>query len=104
VNAANNLGAVYLNTRKFPDAVNIFKQLVAANPGYVNGYSNLGHCYYEMKDYQGTIDAISKALALDPGDVKDIPFLALSYKALGNMPEAQKYEAMARQYYPAFRM
>lgn len=104
VNAANNLGAVYLNTRKFPEAVNIFKQLVAANPGYVNGYSNLGHCYYEMKDYQGTIDAISKAISLDPGDVKDIPFLALSYKALGNMPEAQKYEALARQYYPAFRM
>jgi len=104
LNAANNLGAVYLNSGRYQEAVNIFKQLVAANPNYVNGYSNLGHCYFQMKQYQATIDAISKSLSLDPGNVKDIPYLALSYKALGNMAEAARYEAIARQYYPEFRM
>ena len=104
LNAANNLGAVYLNSGKYQQAVDIFKQLVAANPGYVNGYSNLGHCYYQMKQYQATIEAISKSLSLDPSNVKDIPYLALSYKALGNMADATRYETIARQYYPEFRM
>jgi tetratricopeptide (TPR) repeat protein len=104
VNAANNLGAVYLNTGKYPQAVEIFKQLVAANPGYVNGYSNLGHCYYQMKQYDATVQMITKSLQLDPGNVKDIPFLALSYKALGNMAEAAKYEAISKQYFPEFKL
>lgn len=104
VNAANNLGATYLYAKRYEEAANIFKQLVAANPNYVNGYSNLGHCYFEMKQYQAAIDVITKSLQLDPNNVKDIPYIALSYKAMGNMPEAQKYEAIARQYYADFRL
>ncbi len=104
VNAANNLGATYLYAGKYNDAVNIFKQLVAANPNYVNGYSNLGHCYYQMKQYEAAIEAINKSLQLDPGNVKDIPYIALSYKALGRMDEALKYEAIARQYYSDFKL
>ncbi len=102
VNAANNLGAVYLNSGKYEQAVGIFKQLVAANPNYVNGYSNLGHCYFQMKQYQASIDAISKSLSIDPGNVKDIPYIALSYQAMGRMEDAKKYEAIAQQYYPGF--
>ncbi len=104
MNAANNLGAVYLNSGKYQQAVDIFKQLVAANPNYVNGYSNLGHCYYEMKQYQAAIDVIMKSLSLDPNNVKDIPYIALSYKALGKMDEALKYEAIAKQYYANFKL
>jgi tetratricopeptide (TPR) repeat protein len=104
VNAMNNLGAVYLNSGKVPQAVEIFKKVIAVNPSYINGYSNLGHCYYDLKQYQACIDVINKALQLDPKDVKDIPYLALSYKGLGNMPEALKYEAIAKQYYSNFRL
>jgi tetratricopeptide (TPR) repeat protein len=104
VDALNNLGAVYLNTGKMPQALEIFKKTVAVNPNYVNGYSNMGHCYYQMKQYQETINTLSKALSLDPRDVKDIPYIALSYKALGNMAEAQRYEAIARQYYADFKL
>ncbi|MES2703495.1 MAG: tetratricopeptide repeat protein [Bacteroidota bacterium] len=104
VDALNNLGAVYLNTHRAPQALEIFKRTVVINPNYVNGYSNMGHCYYEMKQYQATIDALTKALQLAPGNVKDIPYIALSYKALGNMAEAQRFEAIARQYYPEFKL
>jgi tetratricopeptide (TPR) repeat protein len=104
INAANNLGATYLNSGKYPQAIEIFKQLVAANPNYVNGFSNLGHAYYQSKQYQAAIDAINKTLALDPGNVKDIPYIALSYQGLGNMAEARKYEAIAKQYYSNFSL
>lgn len=104
VNATNNLGAVYLNAGKYQDAANIFQQLVTANPGYVNAYSNLGHCYYNLKQYQATIDVITKSLQLDPNNVKDIPYIALSYQALGKMAEAKQYEAVAQKYYPNFRL
>ncbi len=104
VNAINNLGAVYLNSGKIQQAMEVFKKAIAISPGYVNGYSNLGHCYYELKQYQACIDVITKALQLDPKDVKDIPYLALCYKGLGNMPEALKYEAIAKQYYSNFKL
>lgn len=104
VNAANNLGAAYLNGGKLPEAANIFKQLVAANPGYVNAYSNLGHCYYQMKQYEAAIDIILKSLQVDPNNVKDIPYIALSYKALGRNAEAAQYEALAQKYYSNFKL
>ena len=104
VNAANNLGAVYLNAGRLPEAINVFKQVVAANPNYVNGYSNLAHAYYQMKDYQNTIDMVNKTLQLNPNNINDIPYLALCYKALGRMDEAAKYEKIAQQYFPAFKM
>lgn len=104
VDALNNLGAVYLNTGKVPQALEIFKKTVAVNPNYVNGYSNMGHCYYQLKQYQAAIESLSKAIQLDPRDVKDIPYIALSYKALGNMAEAQRFEAIAKQYYADFKL
>lgn len=104
VNAANNLGAAYLGEGKYQQALDIFKQLVAANPNYVNGYSNMGHCYFQLKQYNECIQAISKSLQLDPNNVKDIPYIALSYKGMGNMAEAKKYEAIAKQYYANFSL
>ena len=104
VNAANNLGATLLYEKKYQQALDIFKQLVAANPNYVNGYSNMGHCYYQMNQYQACIEAISKSLQLDPNNVKDIPYIALSYKGMGNMAEAKKYEAIAQKYFADFRL
>ena len=41
---------------------------------------------------------------MDPNNVKDIPYIALSYKGLGNMAEAQKYEAIAKKYFSDFKL
>ena len=57
-----------------------------------------------MKQYGLAIEALNKALALDPRDVKDYPYLAMSYKGLGNMAMALKYEAVAKQYYSNFKL
>ena len=104
INAMNNLGATYIYLKRFPEALAVLNKLVSLSPGFVNGYSNMGHCYFQMKQYQSAIDVINKALSLDPKDVKDIPYLAMSYKGLGNMEMALKYEAIARQYYSDFKL
>jgi tetratricopeptide (TPR) repeat protein len=100
----NNLGAIYLNTGKTQQALEMFRKTVAINPNYVNGYANMGHCYYQMKQFQDAINSLSKALQLDPNAVKEIPYIALSFRGLGNMAEARKYEAIAQRYYSNFKL
>ena len=70
----------------------------------MNAYSNLGHCYYQMKQYEACIDAIQKSLQVNPNNVNDIPYIALSYKALGRNAEAAQYEAISKKYFPAFSL
>lgn len=100
----NNLGAVYLNSGKIPQALEMFRKAVAINPNYANGYANMGHCYYQLKQYQEVINSLTKALQLDPNAVKEIPYIALSYRGLGNMAEARRYEAIAQRYYANFKL
>lgn len=103
-NAINNLGAVYLNMKNYPAAIEQFKKSIAINPNYLNAYSNLGRAYYFSKQYELAIQTFSKELSMDNKRVVNIPYIALSYKALGKMDEARKYEAMAKQYYSDFKL
>jgi len=104
-NAVNNLGAVYLNTKKYPLAIEQFRHSVQINPNYFNAYSNLGRAYYFTQQYSLAVEAFSKELSIDGRNgIKDIPFLALSYKGEGNMEMALKYEAIAKQYYSNFKL
>ncbi len=104
-NVINNLGAILLNNQRSAEAVEYFKKAVALNPTYVNGYSNLARSYYFSGQYQAAIDAINKELQLDQqAAIKDIPYIALSYQKMGNMPEAKKYEAISKQYFSNFQL
>jgi tetratricopeptide (TPR) repeat protein len=104
VDGWNNMGAAYLNSGKVAEALEMFKKTVAINPNYTRGYSNMGHCYYQLKQYPQTIEVLTKVIQMDPNSVNDIPYIALSYKALGRMQEAKQYEAMAQRYYPTFNL
>ncbi len=103
-NALNNLGAIYLNTKNYAEAIIYFNKSIAVNPNYLNAYSNLGRAYYFNKQYQQAIETFVKEVNLDNKRVMNIPYIALSYKALGNMAEAHKYEAIAKQYYSDFKL
>lgn len=103
-NAINNLGAVYLNNKNYPEAIKYFNQSIQLNPNYLNAYSNLGRAYYFSKQYDMAIQTFVKEVSMDNKRTFNIPYIALSYKALGNMAEAQKYEAIAKQYYSDFKL
>jgi len=103
-NVLNNLGATYLNQKNYPAAIEQFKKCIAADPKYVNAYSNLGRSYYFMKQWAEAVTAFNGELALDPKSGKDMPYLSISYKGIGNMEMANKYGAIAKQIYPDFKL
>ena len=103
-NMINNLGAIYLNTKNYPQAIIQFSKSISLNPNYVNAYSNLGRAYFFNKQYELCIQTFNKQLSLDPKQVVNIPYIALSYQALGNMEQAHKYEAISRQYFSDFKL
>ncbi|WP_161499406.1 tetratricopeptide repeat protein [Flavipsychrobacter stenotrophus] len=103
-NMINNLGAIYLNTKNYPQAIVMFSKSLSLNPNYINAYSNLGRAYFFNKQYDLCIQTISKQLSLDPKQVTNIPYIALSYQALGNLEQARKYEAVSKQYFSDFKL
>lgn len=103
-NAVNNLGAVYLNGKQYDKAIEWLKKSMSINPQNPNTYSNLGRAYYFNKNYQDAIDIFNKELSIFPQNFGNIPYMALSYQALGNMPMAKQYEAAAKKYYSNFKL
>lgn len=102
--AMNNLGAIYLNTKNYPAAITQFTKSISINPNYVNAYSNLGRAYYFNKQYQLAIETFNKQISLNNQAYENIPYIALSFKELGNIPEAKKYEAIAQKFYSDFKL
>ena len=102
--ALNTLGAAYLNTKKYPQAIEQFKKAIAVAPGYINAYSNLGRACFLSGQYQAAIDVLTKELSIAPQNGRDIPYIALAYQKLGNMPLAKQYEAAAKKVYSDFKL
>lgn len=102
-NAANNLGAIYMNRKRYAEAIALFTKAITANPQQVNAYSNLGRAYFYSRQYANCIDIFIKEFNLSHNPV-NIPYIAKSYEILGKTSEAQQYEALAKKYYPAFKM
>ncbi len=104
VPALGNLATVYLSEGKNEQALDLFKKVLAADPNAANAYSNIGHCYFKMRQFAEAVAALEKAVSLHSGNDKDIPCLALSYKALGDKTHAMQYEAMAKKIHPDFSL
>ena len=103
-NAVNNVGSVYLNMKKYPQAIEQFKKAITLNAGYMSSYSNLGRAYYFSGQYNDALATFLKEVQLDPKTARDIPFIALTYQKLGNMPMALQYEAAAKRLYSDFKL
>jgi tetratricopeptide (TPR) repeat protein len=104
-NAVHNLGAVYLNGKKYAQAIEQFKKTIDMSPNYLNAWSNLGRAYYYSGQYDAAIQTFNKEISIDPvNGSRDVPGIALSYQKLGNMPMALKYEAIAKQRDPGFKL
>jgi len=103
--ALSYLGATLLNAKQFPQSIEIFKKSIGINPNDLNAYSNMGKAYYLSAQYDLAIATISKEIQIDQRTgVKDLPYIALSYEKKGDMANAKKYEAMAKQVYSNFKL
>jgi tetratricopeptide (TPR) repeat protein len=102
--AINNLGAIYLNNKNYAQAINYLNKSIQLNPNYLNAYSNLGRAYFFNKNFKEAIETFNRQISLNNKAFENIPYIALSYQGMGNMAEARKYEAIARQYYSNFKL
>lgn len=54
----------------FPQAAEIFKQVVALDPNFSDAYFSLGHAYFDMKRWAEAAENLERALELNPKDVE----------------------------------
>ncbi len=100
----NNLGAIYLNAKMYPKAIEQFKACLAVDANYMSAYSNLGRAYYFSGMYPQAIETFQKEISLNNKIFQNVPYIALSYKKMGKMDEARKWEAEAKRFYSNFSL
>lgn len=54
----------------FPQAAETFRQAVALDPQFADGYFSMGHAYFDMKRWAEAADSFERALELNPKDVE----------------------------------
>lgn len=80
-----NLGIVYHQQKKYPDAVRALKTAVQLDPQVLGSQLFLGIDEYLTQDFRGARDHLRKALSADPKDRQAGLYLGFDYLAL-NQP------------------
>lgn len=63
--AYEGLGRLYMEEKKYSEAIETFKYLIAQDPGKDVYWSNLGLCYYLVQDFKQAIDSYERALNIN---------------------------------------
>jgi tetratricopeptide (TPR) repeat protein len=79
--AALNLGTVYYNQRKWPEAERCYRQALEANPKYALALYNLGNLLDETGRGREALERYKQALEVDPSYADAHYNLALLYQA-----------------------
>ena len=66
----NNLGALYLQLRRYADAVREFSAAAALNPRSPDAVRGLGTVYFLSGDYAAALKPLERAKELDPRDLR----------------------------------
>lgn len=102
--AINYLGQTYMSGGKLTQAIEQFKKAIALDAGMADAYASLGNALYLAQQYTDAIAAINNELKLDDKRTGSYPILALCYQKTGNTAAATRYEALARQTNPGFKL
>ena len=95
--ASEVLSKIYMDQKKYSEAVIELKNIVAANNKNFEAYQNLGVAYFQLKDYKNAAHYWEKASGLQK-DGQTYKFLGFSYYNLGDFTDAianyKKYIAL----------
>src|SRR5436190_22357828 len=80
--ARAQLGDLYYDAGKYPEAIKWYEQSYTLNPKDVNVSTDLGVSYYYNKETDRAIDQLQKSLAIDPSHAKTLLNLGV-VKAFG---------------------
>lgn len=79
----NNIADIMKKLGHLDRAIEMFKQVIEVDPGYVLGIKNLGNCYFTKKDYMQALLTYLKALEVNPNNDSVLHNLALCLDHFG---------------------
>jgi tetratricopeptide (TPR) repeat protein len=85
--ASEVLSKIYMNQKRYAEAIAELKNIVEANSKNFEAYENLGVAYFQMKDYKNAAHYWENAARLQK-DAQTFKFLGFSYYNLGDFPDA----------------
>jgi len=89
----NNMGTVYFQRRQFNEALPYFNKAHSLDNSEADFMNNIGCVYGETQKADSAIYWFRKASAADSLDVKSLQFLEMTYRAIGDTPNAEYYRS-----------
>ncbi len=82
--AYERLGARYLRSRKFPEAIEVFRQITVLKPGDAVAPNNMGEAYLELNRLNEALEAFRQSIRLKPDFGRAYYNLGKCLLAMGN--------------------
>jgi protein O-GlcNAc transferase len=84
----NLIGAIYLQQKKYNEAITQFKKAIKINTLHPSLYNNLGVAFKKNGDFKGSIKYFEKAIELNPNYSEAYNNLGTTYKILNDYKKA----------------
>ncbi len=86
----NAMGNIYVEQKKYEEALTEFVLSVDEDPSFYNGYFNVGAIYFNLKKYEEAIEAFEKVKAAVPYDWEVCYCLGRAYTLLGEFDKGMQ--------------
>ncbi len=97
----NNLGTALTEAGKTGDAIALYSQVLAREPGFWLSNYNLGYTYYKLGKFQESERYLRRAIGINAADSDEYIYLGLSIWRQGRADEAVPYIQQAIQIRPS---
>jgi tetratricopeptide (TPR) repeat protein len=85
---AVGFAAALVQARRFPEAAQILKRVLAVAPEHQTAHANLATALFEAKDYAGALAEFQWLVNKQPDNAVTYYFLGITHDRLGEFPEA----------------
>ena len=97
----NDLGAALMDAGNAGDAIALYSQVLAREPGFWLSNYNLGYTYYKIGRFKDAEDYLRRAISINAADSDEYIYLGLSLWRQGRADEAVPYVQRAIQIRPS---
>ncbi|MGO8786465.1 MAG: tetratricopeptide repeat protein [Terriglobia bacterium] len=97
----NDLGTALMDAGKTGDAIALYSQVIAREPGFWLSNYNLGYTYYKMGKLQEAEHYLRRAIGINAADSDEFIYLGLSVWRQGRAAEAAGYVQHAIEIRPS---